>query len=336
MAKINLANEIINSYDGLKLTLRQLYYQVVTRNAIPNKENDYKRFGSLISDARLAGLLDWEAIEDRVRVPKVQNQYDDLKDLVEAALHSYRLPRWEGQDWYVELWCEKDAVSNILAPMARKYHIVQMVNRGYSSQRAMHDTAERFLEQDEMKRKALLYLGDHDASGEDMVRDIRERLAMFGVDLTVNKVALTFEQVKKYNLIPNPAKLTDTRSKAYIKKFGNESWELDALPPDVLHEMIEQAILKVLAIDKYNKIIEHENSDKEILRKVIDDIMNGKSFCTRKLGRRPLNHSVKNVSDTLLATHSIGLAAKELNCSRGYIYQVLKQAGTTPKEVLTK
>ena len=336
LVKIELANEIINSYDGLKLTLRQLYYQFVTRNAIPNKENAYKRLGNLISDARLAGLLDWEAIEDRVRTPKMQNEYDDLKDLVEAALRSYRLPRWEGQDWYVELWCEKDAVSNILAPMAKKYHIVQMVNRGYSSQSAMHDTAERFLEQDETKRNALLYLGDHDASGEDMVRDIRERLAMFGVELTVNKIALTFEQVKQYNLVPNPAKLTDTRSKAYIKKFGNESWELDALPPDVLHEMIEQAILKVLDVDKYNEIIEQENSDKEILRKVVDDIMNGKSLYTRKLGRKPLNHSVKNVCDTLLSTHSIGLAAKELNCSRGYIYQVLKQVGMTPKEVLAK
>jgi hypothetical protein len=334
LAKIELANEIINSYDGLKLTLRQLYYQFVTRNAIPNKEAAYKNLGSLISDARLAGLLDWEAIEDRVRTPKIQHQYNDLKDLVEAALYSYRLPRWKGQDWYIELWCEKDAVSNILAPMASKYHIVQMVNRGYSSQSAMHDTAERFLEQDEAKSKALLYLGDHDASGEDMVRDIRERLAMFGVVVLVLKVALTFAQVKKYNLIPNPAKLTDTRSKAYIKKFGNESWELDALPPDELHEMIEQAILKVLDVDKYNGVIEQEKSDKETLTRVVDEIIQGKSLPAHKLGRKPFNYSVKNVCDTLLSTHSINLAAKELNCSRGYIYQVLKQAGKTPKEVL--
>jgi len=265
----------------------------------------------------------------------MQNQYDDLKDLVEAALYSYRLPRWDGQDWYVELWCEKDAVSNILEPMASKYHIVQMVNRGYSSQSAMHDTAERFLEQDDSKRKALLYLGDHDASGEDMVRDIRERLAMFGVDLTVTKIALTFEQVKQYNLVPNPAKLTDTRSKAYIQKFGNESWELDALPPDVLHQLIERSILKVLDIEKMKNIITKEESDKEVLTKVVDDIVQGKGLSTRKLGRKPLGHSVINVCDMLLSTHSISLAAKELNCSRGYIYQVLKQAGTTPKEVLS-
>ena len=336
VGKINLANEIINSYDGLKLTLRQLYYQFVIRNAIPNKENAYKGLGNLISDARLAGLLDWEAIEDRVRVPKIQNQFDDLKDLVEAALNSYRLPRWDGQDWYVELWCEKDAVSNILEPMASKYHIVQMVNRGYSSQSAMHDTAERFLEQDKAKRKALLYLGDHDASGEDMVRDIRERLAMFGVDLSVNKVALTFEQVRRYNLIPNPAKLTDTRSKAYIQKFGNESWELDALPPDVLHQLIERAILQVLDVKKMKEIITKEESDKEVLTKVVDDIVQGKSGYTRKTGRKRFSYSVKNVYDTLLSTRSISLAAKELSCSRGYIYQVLKQAGTTPKKVLAK
>jgi hypothetical protein len=159
---------------------------------------------------------------------------------------------------------------------------------------------------------------------------------MFGVTLTVDKIALTFEQVKQYNLVPNPAKLTDTRSKAYIKKFGNESWELDALPPDVLHQLIEKAILQFLDIMKMKEIITKEESDKEVLTKVVDNIIQGKGLPTCKLGRKPLNHSVKNVSDTLLSTHSIGLAAKELNCSRGYIYQVLKQAGTTPKEVMAK
>jgi hypothetical protein len=335
LAKINLANEIINSYDGLQLTLRQLYYQFVTRNAIPNKENAYNSLGNLISNARLAGLLDWEAIEDRVRTPRIPNDFEDIQDLVKAALQSYRLPRWEGQGWYIELWCEKDAVSNILSPMADKYHIVQMVNRGYSSQSAMHDTALRFLVQEDKKHKALLYLGDHDASGEDMVRDIRDRMAMFGVNLTVNKVALTFQQVKEYNLLPNPAKLTDTRSKAYIQKFGNESWELDALPPDVLHQMIEKAILEVLDVKAMKKIIEKEQTDKEFLTGLVDNIIQGKTSYTHKLGRKPLEHSVNKVCDTLLSTHSIKLTAKELKCSRGYIYQVLKQAGKTPKEVLS-
>ena len=334
LSKIELANEIISHYDGLKLTLRQLYYQFVTRNAIPNKENAYNSLGNLISNARLAGLLDWEAIEDRVRIPRIPIDFEDIQDLVKAALQSYRLPRWEGQDWYVELWCEKDAVSNILEPMAKKYHIVQMVNRGYSSQSAMHDTADRFLSQDDSKRKVLLYLGDHDASGEDMVRDIRERLAMFGVTLTVDKIALTFEQVKQYNLIPNPAKLTDTRSKAYINKFGNESWELDALPPDVLHQLIEQAILNVLDVEKMNDVLEKEQIDKELLTGLVDNVIQGKTSYTHKLGRKPLSHSVNKVCDTLLSTRSIGGAAKELNCSRGYIYQVLKQVGKTPKEVL--
>jgi hypothetical protein len=334
LTKIDLANEIINSYDGLKLTLRQLYYQFVTRNAIPNRENSYKALGNLISDARLAGLLDWDAIEDRVRVPRIPSEFDNIQDLVEAALRSYRLPRWKDQKWYVELWCEKDAISNILAPMAEKYHVVRMVNRGYSSQSAMYDTAQRFLGQDDVKRKCLLYLGDHDASGEDMVRDIRERLDMFGVALTVNKIALTFKQVNQYNLVPNPAKLTDTRSKAYIEKFGNESWELDALPPDVLHQLIEKAILELLDVKAMKEIIQKEEEDKEILTRVVDDILQGKTNYSHKLGRKPLNWNVNKVCDTLLATHSINLAAKELNCSRGYIYQVLKQAGKTPKEVM--
>lgn len=337
LLKIKLANEIIALYDGIKLTLRQLYYQFVIRNVIENKESAYKNLGSLISNARDAGEIDWEAIEDRIRKPRLLTEFDDIPDLIAAAKSSYRLPRWEGQDWYIELWTEKDALSNILAPMADKYHIVQMVNRGFGSSTSMHDTALRFLAEEDKKYKALLYLGDFDPSGEEMVRDINKRMSFYGVkNCHVEKIALTLEQVKQYKLLPNPVKKSDSRAKAFIAKYGESSWEVDALPPDVLHRMIEQIILKVLDLDKYNKVIEQEDSDKELLDRFVDNIIQGKSLPTRKLGRKPLNYNVKNVCDTLLSTHSIDLAAKELNCSRGYIYQVLKQRGMTPKGVLNK
>jgi hypothetical protein len=273
LAQVELCNQIIEGYQaqGYRLTLRQLYYQLVTRNVIPNEERSYKNIGKLISDARLAGLVDWDSIEDRVRVPSIPQEFENLAELVEAALDSYRLPRWAEQDTYLELWVEKDALSGVLAPMAKEYHVTLMVNRGYSSQSAMYEAAGRFADK-RSKRCFLLYLGDHDPSGEDMVRDISERLDMFGVQVRVRKIALTYEQVEFYNPPPNPTKPKDTRSVKYQAKHGNECWEVDALPPNVLHEIVERAILTHLALGNYYLVKAHEETDKARLRELVKAI----------------------------------------------------------------
>jgi hypothetical protein len=273
MTKIELCNDIIDEYvgAGLRLTLRQLYYQLITKNVMPNNEKSYRHLSSLISDARLAGLVDWNAIEDRVRQPKMQSEFADLSELVEAALSSYRLPRWKGQDYYVELWVEKDALAGVLTPLARKFHVTLMVNRGYSSQSAMYESAQRFIYNGDRQGKSLLlfYLGDHDPSGEDMVRDISDRMIMFGVeDIEVKKIALTMEQIKKYNPPPNPTKISDSRAAAYIEKYGDSSWEVDALPPKVLNKLITSAFEEVIDQEKMNEIIETEEEDKRRLRAV--------------------------------------------------------------------
>ena len=271
LARIKLCNAVVADYEGqgLRLTLRQLYYQLVVRNVVPNTERSYKNLSTLVSDARLAGLMDWRAIEDRVRQPRLPPEFDSLADLIEAATNSYRLPRWEGQEYYVELWVEKDALAGVLAPIAREFHVTMMVNRGYSSQSAMYDSAGRFRMHDE-QQPVLLYLGDHDPSGEDMVRDIRDRLVMFHVDqIEVRKIALTMKQVEEYNPPPNPAKMTDPRSSGYVAKHGNSSWEVDALPPEVLARIIKKHIRGVLDQDLMNAVIEREDKDKERLRKLV-------------------------------------------------------------------
>lgn len=264
MQKIKICNEIIEEYltSGLRLTLRQLYYQLVTKNIIPNLEKSYKQLSSLISDARLTGLIDWDAIEDRVRQPKVPSEFDDLAELIDAAIHSYRLPRWQGQEHYVELWVEKDALAGVLTPLARQHHITLMVNRGYSSQSAMYESALRFLKHE--GSPVLLYLGDHDPSGEDMVRDITDRLIMFGVkSIEVRKIALTMAQIEQYNPPPNPAKHSDPRAAAYIALHGESSWEVDALPPRVLHQLIDMEIGGLVDSKKLEAVIRQETVDIE-------------------------------------------------------------------------
>lgn len=272
LGRIEACNAIIESYQvqGYRLTLRQLYYQLVSRNLITNEEKSYKKLSSLISDARLAGLVDWDAIEDRARAPRRHPEFEDLAALVEAALYSYRLPRWRDQPSYAELWVEKDALAGVLEPLAREHHVTLMVNKGYSSQSAMYEASKRFIEAEARGQTLhLFYLGDHDPSGEDMVRDIRERLLMFGVAVKVQKIALTMAQVRQYNPPPNPTKVTDPRATAYIAEHGDSSWEVDALPPDVLVRLIRAAFRLVIDATKMKAIKKQEEHDKVRLRAAV-------------------------------------------------------------------
>jgi len=271
LARIDLCNQVIEEYQGqgLRLTLRQLYYQLVTRNSVPNIERSYKNLSTLVSDARLAGLMDWEAIEDRARQPIQQSEFSGLPDLVEVAIRSYRLPRWEGQEYYAELWVEKDALAGVLLPLAFEFHVTMMVNRGYSSQSAMFESAARFTDADR-QTPILFYLGDHDPSGEDMVRDVSERLRIFGVsDIQVKKLALTMDQIEQYKPPPNPAKVSDPRATKYIREHGESSWEVDALPPEILRGIIRKAFNVIIDQEKMDVVKRQEERDKKRLRDLV-------------------------------------------------------------------
>jgi hypothetical protein len=292
---------IIDSYaeQNLRLTLRQLYYQLVARDLIPNTENSYKRIGEIVSRARRGGWIRWDAVEDRVRRPQQPPQYDDLNQLLDAALYSYRLPRLVGQDAYVELWVEKDALAGVLAPIAREYHITLMVNRGYSSTSAMKEAGTRVRESCDAigaDSAVILYLGDHDPSGEDMVRDIDERLYEYvnngwlidddfeqetaeerklrlpGLKVRVEKLALTMSQIEQYDPPPNPAKLTDSRAAKYVEQHGDSSWEVDALPPQVLRSLIEDRLDELIDDTLVQKVIRKEEKDKKLLIKAVESI----------------------------------------------------------------
>lgn len=264
---IETANEIIADYgkQGYTLTLRQIYYQFVSRDLIPNTERSYKNLGATISEGRLAGLIDWGAIEDRIRVPRRPLEFKDLNHRAESSAANYRLERWKDQLNYIELWVEKDALAGVLEPVASDFHITLMVNRGYSSQSAMFESAARFKAQERSGERGLylLYLGDHDPSGEDMVRDVKERLEMFGVEgLQTEKIALTMAQVKKYNPPPNPAKMSDSRAEKYVDKHGSSSWEVDALDPKTLVKLISKRLETLLDRVAYESIIAREELDK--------------------------------------------------------------------------
>lgn len=262
-------NKILDEYaeQGYVLTLRQLYYQLVSRDIIPNLQKEYAKLSTLLVKGRMAGFVDWDAIEDRIRVPYLPYWVLDIEDAINDTANQYRLDRQDGQDVYIELWVEKDALSGVLKKITSHYHINLMVNRGYSSCTAMHDAYKRFKEkEDEGKETCILYLGDHDPSGLDMIRDIKERLEEFGVDTEVKHIGLTMKQIEKFNPPPNPAKITDPRATGYIAEYGDTSWEVDALDPETLHKLVRENVEKLIDMELFKDKIKQEEEDKEKLK----------------------------------------------------------------------
>jgi hypothetical protein len=243
-----------NAAAGYSLTLRQLYYRFVAADLIPNTQQSYSRLGSIINDARYAGLFDWSLIEDRTRnVRGGDGSMTDPAQTINEYVYSTAL--WKGQSTRVEVWVEKDALVDVVAGAAARSGLrtPYFSCRGYTSASELWAAAQRiegYLDEDGVESVTILHLGDHDPSGIDMTRDITERLTTFlegdgyapRSQLEIQRIALNMDQVRAYNPPPNPAKMTDSRYAGYIQRFGMSSWELDALEPRVLDLLIREHI----------------------------------------------------------------------------------------------
>lgn len=248
LAVVVQANQIIDEYQaqGFRLTLRQLYYQFVSRDLIANTMKSYKRLGGIINDARLAGLIDWAVIEDRTRSVSSLSHWDSPAEMIEVCARQFRIDKWECQPFRPEVWIEKEALAGVVEGVCHELDISYLCCRGYTSQSEMWSSAMRLQAMSYAGQKPLiLHFGDHDPSGLDMTRDITDRLAMFMGVVKLERMALNMDQVEEYGPPPNPAKVTDSRFAAYAREFGEESWELDALEPKLIAGLIRTAVLKV-------------------------------------------------------------------------------------------
>lgn len=247
---VKICNEIIVEYQaqGFTLTLRQLYYQLVSRDIIANRQKEYKRLGSIVNDARLAGLIDWYAIEDRTRNLQRLSHWNTPEEILQSCAASYHMDMWEGQEYRPEVWIEKDALVGVIEGVCSEFDVPFFSCRGYTSQSEMW-MASRRLASYRGQIPIIFHFGDHDPSGKDMTRDITDRLELFMGGLEVKRLALTMDQVEEYEPPPNPAKTTDSRYGAYIAEFGDESWELDALEPAVIATLIRTAITGLIDQD---------------------------------------------------------------------------------------
>jgi len=271
---ITKANEIVSEYvaDGFVLTLRQLYYQMVARDIIENKTQSYKRLGAILNDARYAGLVDWSALEDRTRNLKSQSHWTDPADIIYSAARSFALDKWSTQKQRPEIWVEKEALAGIVERAGQTNDVSYLSCRGYMSASEMYEAAQRIRARRRAGQETLIiYLGDHDPSGLDMSDgDIPKRfetfLSKYGQSpVEVNRVALNWDQIEQYQPPPNPAKETDSRFAAYQDQFGDESWELDALDPNTLLTLIQDAIDAIKDQDAFEERAALEAGQRRIL-----------------------------------------------------------------------
>jgi hypothetical protein len=270
---VKQANAIIREYagQGFDLTLRQLYYQFVARDLIPNKLQEYKRLGDIINDARLAGLVDWDAIVDRTRNLRDLPHWDDPPDIVTAVSQQFRIDKWATQPNRVEVWIEKDALVGVIEGVCQSMDVPFFSCRGYTSQSEMWVAAQRLRRYAKRGQvPVILHFGDHDPSGIDMTRDIQDRLRMFMGGMEIRRLALNMNQVEQYEPPPNPAKLTDSRCAGYMEIHGDESWELDALEPSVLADLIRGEIESLQEPDAWQEALDEEIKGREQLAKIAE------------------------------------------------------------------
>ena len=258
---IDQAEDIIREYkeSGMTLTLRQLYYQFVSRDLLPNKQKEYARLGRILSDARMTGLIDWDAIEDRTRNIRRVQTFTDPGDIIETCAYSFKLDHWKNQAYYIEVWIEKEALIGVIDTICGKLHVGWFACKGYVSKSEMYASAKRMnYYRSKGKHPIIIHLGDHDPSGIDMTRDITKQHSVFEGAFTVKRIALNMDQIEQYNPPPNPTKMTDSRSSDYVSNFGMSCWELDALEPKIMQNLVEKEVLQYRDLTIHQATIEKE------------------------------------------------------------------------------
>lgn len=248
------------------LTLRQMYYQFVARDMLRNKVSEYKRLGDILNTARLSGCFDWAAMEDRTRNVQRPAAWKSPASILSAVAGQYQEDPWRSQVYAPEVWVEKDALIGVIEPVCERMRVPYFACRGNVSQSESYSAGVRMRSYNQNRIPIVFHLGDHDPNGLDMTRDNRDRLSQFaGRPVKVVRLALNMDQVEEYAPPPNPAKETDSRYAKYAEEFGDESWELDALSPEVIDSLIQDALDDLIDRRAWDASMAHEAAGRELL-----------------------------------------------------------------------
>lgn len=238
------------------MTLRRIYYVLVGKGLIKPGANSYNAIKGLCKDAREQGYLDWKVIVDRARRIEKRQTFENFDEIFKTACHSYRRDSMQDQKDYIEVWIEKDAVSKNILRVTYDLDVSLVVGRGFSSITFIHDASQRCLAKAEKDIKMLiLYISDLDPEGEHIPELVKKKFVQYGCDrdsFDIDKIALTLEHVKKFNLPSNVefkigAKQREKRYvQDFLKKYGEVQYEIDALSSLELNKILADELKKVM------------------------------------------------------------------------------------------
>jgi len=269
--------QVAADYD--RLSVRQLFYQLVSRGAVDKTERAYKRVCDAAVQMRLSGALDYRQVVDGHRTRRVTYAHDGLRAALEGAHRLYRRNYWTEQPTHVEVWSEKDALSGVIHPVCDRYGVPYVATRGFPSVTLIYESAQAITATGKPAR--VFYFGDHDASGQSISAGLERDLAGHGAAVAVERVALNPDQVTAYRLPTRPGKQSDSRHAAFAARFGDASVELDALPPDVLTALVEHSILSAIDPDSWGRVATVERLEEMTLASLAaSDFTPGTSYTT--------------------------------------------------------
>jgi len=283
--------KIIEENPSIKLTIRQVFYRLVSKGIICNTRSAYNSLDSQLAKARMKGQVPFTAFVDHARgvtgkvsyqtaTPKdvfedAKQDYEQAEETFNACTENYRLPHWHDQPSHVEVWLEKQALANLFEQVTEKHHVRLLPCKGYPSLTFMYEAAV-YLHHRVPKGKhiVILYFGDYDMRGFDIQRDISSKLQGFGLEVNVKRIALTREQIETYRLPPAPAKKLDTMAFGWIETEGDVAWELDALEPKELHQLIDIAVQEQFDWQAYQTRLDQIEEGKERIQQLLNQYNN--------------------------------------------------------------
>lgn len=262
--------EIMRVFDdvGTPMTVRQMFYRLLSLGVIQKAESQYKRVAYHLLNMRRLKIVPYNFISDNTRWMRKSRTWDSLTEMLEASASSYRRALWTNQPYYCEIWLEKDALAGVFNEITTEYDVPLMVTRGFPSETFVYEAAQEIIEHNRKgKACSIFYYGDYDPSGVSISTNLEERLQGFGAHVAFSRAAVTPEQITTLNLETRPTKRTDSRA----KNFQGESVELDAVHPATLRQMVREAIESVLDARILQNVREAERLEKESLLAAVNN-----------------------------------------------------------------
>jgi hypothetical protein len=245
-----------------QVTVRGAFYQLTTKGVVEKTEAGYRQVQRQALLMRRENLLPWKFIADGTRWVHAPETWDSTEDALRETARTYRRNLWRSQDVRIEVWLEKDALASLIRDVTYRWGVRLMVSRGQSSDTYVHGAAQEAQKAwDEAGVSTeVLALYDADRSGRSCVEQIKKKLLeySYGAPINVTLLAVTDEQIDEWNLPTRPAK----------ENADEVAVELDAIPPDKLKTIVEDAIVSHIDADAWKKEQAVEESEREILERL--------------------------------------------------------------------